>query len=129
MVFGALLKPLFWQTGRRLARCGDFADCTYLGIEVELSDEREGHIRRHHPDLLPDHRQRIIETVGEPDQIRRSARVGNALLFSKWFADLRSGNHVVVVVVTDPGHGTHPWVITAYLTCRPKEGVVEWERS
>jgi hypothetical protein len=106
-----------------------FLSCTYLGIEVELSAEREEHIRRHHPDLLPDHRQRIIETVGEPDQIRRSARVGNALLFSKWFADLRGGNHVVVVVVSDPGRGIHPWVITAYLTRRLKEGEVAWEKS
>jgi hypothetical protein len=106
-----------------------FLSCAYLGSAVELSEEREGHILRHHPDLLPDHRRRIIDTVGDPDQIRGSARVGNAKLFSKWFADLRGGNYVVVVVISDPGRETHPWIITAYLTRRLKEGVVEWEKS
>ena len=71
--------------------------CPYLGVPVELTDERERHIYRHHPDLLPVHRGRIIETVGNPDQIRRSSRVGNARLFTKWFADLRGGKYVVVV--------------------------------
>jgi hypothetical protein len=33
--------------------------CPYLGGEVELSDERERHIAQHHPDLLPDHKDRI----------------------------------------------------------------------
>lgn len=59
-----------------------FLPCSYLGVEVELSEERERHIRNHHPDLLPKHRGRIIETVGDPDHIRRSLRVGNAKLFA-----------------------------------------------
>ena len=32
--------------------------CPYLGDEVELSDEREQHIAEHHPDLLPNHKDR-----------------------------------------------------------------------
>jgi hypothetical protein len=103
--------------------------CPYLGVEVELSEERERHIRNHHPDLLPNRRERIIETVGNPDQIRRSSRVGNAKLFTKWFDDLRDGKHVVVVVVTDPGQQAHPWVITAYLARKLAEGKIEWRKS
>jgi hypothetical protein len=57
--------------------------CPYLGIDVELTEERERHISAHHPDLLPAHRQNMIETVADPDEIRRSTRVGNAKLFTK----------------------------------------------
>jgi len=103
--------------------------CPRLGTEVELSEERERHIRDHHPDLLPEHRQRMIETVGDPDQIRRSSRAGNAKLFTKWFADLRGGKYVVVVVVSDQGRRAHSWIITAYMARKLAEGEIEWERS
>ncbi len=101
----------------------------YLGVEVELNEERERHIGAHHPDLLPTHRQRIIEVVGDPDEIRRSSRVSNAKLFTKWFAGLSTGRYVVAVVVTDPGRGTHPWIITAYIARKLKEGEIEWQRN
>jgi hypothetical protein len=103
--------------------------CPYLGVQVELTDERERHIRSRHPDLLPAHRGRIMETVGQPDQVRRSVQVGNARLFSKWFADVRGGKYVVVVVVGDPGRETHPWIITAYLARKLAEGEIEWPKS
>jgi hypothetical protein len=103
--------------------------CSYLGAEVELSEERERHIRTHHPDLLPEHRSCIVEAVERPDQVRRSIRVGNARLFTKWFDGLRGGRYVVVVVVADPGREKRPWVITAYLARKLKEGEIEWEKS
>jgi hypothetical protein len=65
--------------------------CPYLDAEAELGEERERHIRAHHPDLLPEHRSRIMEVVGEPDQVRQSSRVGNAKLFTKWFDESRRG--------------------------------------
>ena len=37
--------------------------CPYLKAEVELTDEREQHIAERHPDLLPEHRQRIADTL------------------------------------------------------------------
>jgi len=106
-----------------------FFPCPYLGCSVELTDERERHIRNQHPDLLPAHRARIIEVVGDPDQIRRSRRAGNARLFSKWFDDVRGGRHVVVVVVSDIVGTNPPWIITAYMARKLKEGEIEWLRS
>ena len=103
--------------------------CPYLGGNVELSEERERHIQNRHPDLLPDHRDRIVATVADPDQVRRSSRVGNAVLLTKWFPDLRGGRHVVAVVVDDPGQGSRPWIITAYLARKLAEGEVEWRKS
>jgi hypothetical protein len=103
--------------------------CPYLGGQVELTEERERHIAEHHPDLLPEHKQPMIETIREPDQIRRSARFGNARLFSRWFSALRGGKHVVVVVVTDPGPDLRSWIITAYLARKLSEGAIEWKRD
>ena len=94
--------------------CDPFA-CPYLQAEVELSDERERHIAGRHPDLLPDHRACLAETLIDPDQIRRSKRFGSARLFSKWYAQIRGGKPVVMVVVSGSDgsyHGLYnaePW--------------------
>lgn len=66
--------------------------CPYLKGEVECTEERERHIAERHPDLLPEHRNRIADTLADPDLVRRSKRLGNARLFSRWHADLRGAN-------------------------------------
>jgi hypothetical protein len=103
--------------------------CPYLGREVELSDERESHIAETHPELLPEHEDRIVETLGDPDQVRRSRRFANARLFSKWYDDLIGGKHLVVVVVSEAIAKSRDWIVTAYVTRRIAEGDVEWKRS
>ena len=103
--------------------------CSYLEGEVELTDEREQHIAANHPDLLPTHRDRIAETLAEPDIVRRSRRFGNARLFSRWFASVHGGKHVVVVVVTETVPARRSWIITAYIARRLVEGEIEWKRN
>ena len=106
-----------------------FFRCPYLGAEVELTEEREVHIAERHPDLLPEHRGAIAGTLGDPDQVRRSARFGNARLFVRWFDAIRGGKYVVVVVVSDGAMQGRRWIITAYLARKLTEGEVEWKRS
>lgn len=103
--------------------------CPYLKGEVELTEERERHIAERHPDLLPEHRARIAETLAQPAQVRRSARFGSARLFSRWYADVRLGKHVIVVVVSELDPSDRHWVITAYMARRLAEGEVEWKRD
>jgi hypothetical protein len=103
--------------------------CPYLKGQVELTAEREHHIAARHPDLLPEHRDRVKETLADPDQVRRSARFGNARMFSRWYSDLKRGKYVVVVVVSEPDVTHRHWIITAYLTRRLAEGEPEWKRS
>ena len=104
--------------------------CPYLGGEVELSDERGSHIAETHPDLLPGHENQIGDTLRDPDdQVRRSRRFANARLFSKWYAELSTGKHLVVVVVSEALPKSRNWVVTAYITRRIPEGDVEWKRS
>lgn len=104
--------------------------CPYLNAEVELTEERKRHIGDRHPDLLPENRQRIAETLAAPDQVRRSSRVGNARLFSRWYAELRQGKHVVVVVISEHEHPKERhWIITAYIARKLAQGEVEWKRD
>jgi hypothetical protein len=103
--------------------------CPYLNSVVELTDEREAHITERHPDLLPEHRERLADVLAVPDQIRRSMRFGNARLFSRWFDNMRGGRYVVVVVVSDTKPSSRHWVITAYIARRLAEGEVEWQRN
>lgn len=87
--------------------------CPYLQSDVELTDERELHIRAQHPDLLPAYCDKIGEALADPDQIRRSERFTDARLFTRWFDDVRDGKYVVVVVVTDATPNERHWIITA----------------
>jgi hypothetical protein len=101
--------------------------CPYLRGNVELSAERERHIRERHPDLLPAHHDQLSEALANPDHVRRSARLANARLFSRWFGKMGDGRHVVVVVVSEDTR--RHWVVTAYLARKLTEGAIEWKRS
>jgi hypothetical protein len=100
--------------------------CPYLKGEVEMTEERERHIADRHPDLLPEHRDKIAETLMQPHQIRRSVRFGSARLFSRWYHDVRQGKHVVVVVVSEREIHERHWIITAYIARTLAEGEMEW---
>ena len=103
--------------------------CPYLGADVEWTEERQRHVAIRHPDLLPAHQGKIAETLADPDRVCLSARSNKAKLFSRWYTELLGGKHVVLVVMTEPGKEKRHWIITAYLTRRLAEGVVEWKRN
>jgi hypothetical protein len=103
--------------------------CPYFSNEVELTEERERHIENNHPDLLPEHRARIAETLESPDQIRISVRFKNARLFSRWFPDVRAGKFIAVVVVSENDQVERHWIITAYITRKLSGGKIEWRRN
>ncbi len=103
--------------------------CPHLRVDVELTDERESHVAGQHPDLLPQYRDRLATVLSDPDEVRRSGRLGNTWLFSHWFDDVRGGKHIVVVVALDPPPATRGWVVTAYIARRLSGGILEWTRS
>ena len=94
-----------------------FFPCPYLSDNVELTDEREGHIIHSHPGTLPDYEAQLAETLLSPDQVRRSTRDETGLLFSKWFDTIRTGRHLVVATVYSGAPPRH-WIITAYTSRR-----------
>lgn len=103
--------------------------CPYLSGDVELTPEREIHIAENHPDLLPEYRNCIKDTLMNPDQVRISERFKNARLFSRWFDIVRGGKYIVVVVVSDKGPAGRHWIITAYIARKLAGGVIEWMKS
>lgn len=103
--------------------------CPYLKGEVELTDEREAHIAHTHPDLLPEYLMQIGQTLADPDFVRSSVRMGSARLFCRWFAEIRHGKYIIVVVVSEAVPEKRHWVITAYITRRLAGGEIEWRKS
>ncbi len=102
--------------------------CPYLNNSVELTEERLNHISETHPDLLPIYLKELAETLANPDQIRRSSQLQNALLFARWFDHIRDGKYVVVVVVTDTTPTKRYWIITAYIARKLTGGTIEWQK-
>jgi hypothetical protein len=102
--------------------------CPYLKGAVELTEERAKHIAENHPDFLPEHLEKIVAVLGDPDQVRRSKRFPNARLFTSWFEDVRGGKFIIVVVVSDGPIDRH-WIITGYIARKITEGDTEWKRS
>ncbi len=103
--------------------------CPHVGVDVELTDERETHIRLKHESALAEDYRLVRETLLEPDLVRHSKRDEHALLFSRWYDETVRGKHMVVVVVSDAGPPTRHWIVTAYLAKRLAEGTIEWQRS
>lgn len=56
--------------------------CPYLGLLVELTDERRHHILLKHPDLLPAYIDHVAETLAEPDEVRRDSRFPATRIFA-----------------------------------------------
>lgn len=101
--------------------------CSYLGIDVELTDEREQHIIETHPGTLPEYLEQLAQTLAEPDEIRQSERDASALMFSKWFDTIRTGRYLVVVIVNQM-EPVRYWVITVYTSRKLSGGTTLWKK-
>jgi hypothetical protein len=102
--------------------------CPYLKTHVELTGEREAHIQEKHPELLPTYRDYLIQTLSDPDEIRKDPRFPSSLLFSHWFSEVKGGKFIVVVVVADPPPAGRYWIVTAYVARHLSGGTVTWKR-
>ena len=101
--------------------------CPYLESDVELSDERTGHIARRHPDVWPQRRSELEATLSDPDAVHADPGYPGTLLFIRWFGGGARGSNMVVVVVTDAGTARH-WVVTAFAARTAPKGEVAWQR-
>jgi hypothetical protein len=105
-----------------------FLESNYFNSLVELTDERVAHILSGHPEFGSELTQMLEQTVGTPDQVRTSRRLGTARLMCRWYDDFKDGKWVVAVVVTDMP-SQRRWIVTAYVTSRLTSGEIEWARS
>lgn len=95
------------------------------GIPVRLTEERWQHIVHRHPEM-DDQRERILETLSEPDMIQRGDF--GELLAIRFYPETPLTRKFLVVVYRElsPDEG---FILTAYLTTRPSAGrVTIWKR-
>ncbi len=103
--------------------------CPYLGGDIELTEERLQHILETHPELSLIYESVISQTLEDPEQVRRSSRFENSLLFTRWFDNIRNGKYVVVVVITNTESSTRNWIITSYIARKLTGGTIEWQKN
>jgi len=106
--------------------------CPYLDGDVELTAEREAHIRLDHSEVLPAFLNELRETVREPDTVL--SRIEGERAFVRQWPQLLGGKGLMVVVVTDPvpsipeARPRH-WIVTAYIVRRLPRWKTEWART
>lgn len=95
-------------------------DC--FGNRVRLTDERLAHILEHPEmrDLAP----AIEQTLRQPQFVRRSRSDAAARLFYQYYTQTKVGGKWLCVVVKYLDN--NPFVVTAYLTDKPKPGDELW---
>ena len=91
---------------------------TAIGKPVELTDERQAHILRYHPDVGPFF-DRIGDSLAHPDALRRSSQDSAIVLFYKFYPDILGGKYMVVVVKENE----RSFILTVYLTKSIRTGV------
>ncbi|ATS18945.1 hypothetical protein BRW62_09550 [Parathermosynechococcus lividus PCC 6715] len=98
-----------------------FEILTPLGFRVRTSEEYWQKLIIKHPDIA-DLEMEVIQTLAHPDEIRRSSRDPNIILF---YLTLKAKRWVVAVVRRLNGDG---FLITAYQTDAIKEGDLIWHK-
>jgi hypothetical protein len=97
----------------------------YNGLSVRLTDERLAHILDH-PEMAG-LEEAIAETLKSPAFVIQSITDEAARLYYRFYSGTRMGDKFVCVVVkVRPGDA---FILTAYLTDKPKKGTILWNAS
>ena len=107
-------------------------ECPYLAGHVELTDEREAHIRSAHHEVLPKFLVEFETTLRDPDSVL--TRIDSERAFVRHWPEMLGGKGMMVVVVTDPLPSNEErerrhWVVTAYIVPRLPGWKVDWTRG
>jgi hypothetical protein len=97
----------------------------YQGLAVRLTDERLAHVLDH-PEMVG-LETAISETLKHPALVIQSISDEAAHLYYRFYSGTRVGDKFVCVVVkVKPGDA---FVLTAYLTDKPKKEIVLWSAN
>ena len=94
----------------------------YQGRVVRLTAERLAHIREH-PEMVG-LEQAIADTLRQPSLVIQSVSDKSATLHYRFYFGTRVGDKWLCVVVKYSALDT--FVLTAYLTDKPKKGIQLW---
>jgi len=90
---------------------------TVIGKTVELTEERKDHLLEEHPELL-EHFGKLKGVLLNPDEIRISKTDPQVLLFYCYFAKIKSGLYITVVIKINKRN----FILTAHMTDKVKMG-------
>ena len=97
----------------------------FQGRQIRLTDERISHILEH-PEMTG-LESAIAETLARPQIVVQSMSDPQASLYYRFYLGTRVGDKWLCVVVKVSGEDA--FVVTAYLTNKPKRGVVLWPQK
>jgi hypothetical protein len=97
----------------------------YQGLAIRLTEERLKHILEH-PEMRT-FEEAIIETLKIPVMVIQSASDAAAHLYYRFYTETIMGDKFICVVVKMKLGD--PFVLTAYLTDKPKKGKTLWSAS
>ena len=95
-----------------------------IGKIFELTQERKKHIFEFHPDIK-EYFSKIPRVLKEPNQIRESKHDSKVLLFYKYFANIKGGKYLAVVVKINRRN----FILTSYLTDKTITGKKIYEKE
>lgn len=96
----------------------------HKGRLLHLTDERMYHIMEHSE--MANMQAALEETLKAPELVRRSRTDETAELYYRRYNETRFGDKWLCVVVK---YTDDPFVLTAYLTDKPKQGVELWRKK
>ena len=94
------------------------------GIKITLKEEQWNHIIKQHPEVKP-YKNRIQETLSDPDIIKRSKRDKDTFLYYNYYEDIYKGKYLLVVAEIKNKKS----ILTCYITDRIKEGEIIWKKD
>jgi hypothetical protein len=94
-----------------------------LGYVVVLTRNRWREIVRFKHPAVADYQNEARRCVSSPNLVRSSTKDPNVHLC---YLELEPQKHLCVVIA--PGDGAERFVVTAYLTARPKQGDELWKK-
>lgn len=97
----------------------------FRGLAIRLTDERLAHFLEH-PEMAG-LEESIAKTLESPEYVYQSLSDDQARLYYRFYVGTKVGDKFLCVVVkVVPGDA---FVLTAYLTDKPKTGVQLWSKS
>jgi hypothetical protein len=100
-------------------------DC--FGTDVRLTDERLAHILGH-PEMRGMEPE-IVRVLASPELVRVSRSDPAVRMFYEFYAQTLVGGKWLCVVVKYSDDQTDAFVVTAYLTNKPKQGIQLWPKN
>lgn len=92
--------------------------------EIRFTEERWNYIVSRRP-IMSKFKKQFIDTIMEPEFIKKSVYDPEVVLYYKHFKDILDGKYMVAVIKIN----IDKFVLTGYISDRIKKGEVIWEKD